>query len=244
MKFGFVGSGNMARSMAIALSEPALFADSGSGRAAELAALTSGATATPSKIAEQCDVVFLAHKPKQLREVAGEMQGFSGVIVSVLAATPLSELRSAHPAARVVRVMPNIPVEFGAGVIGIAAESDRVPALDTYLARFGTVADCPEDQFELFTAISGCAPAFFALFAESLVASAKSRGMDEALAAGVVNQTMSGTATVLAANGLDTADLKRRVASPGGLTEKALESFDRAGLADAVDGAVATVLGQ
>ena len=68
--------------------------------------------------------------------------------------------------------------------------------------------------------------------------------MDEAQAREVVNATLRGTGTSLAANGVDTDSLMTAVASPGGLTERALASFDESGLQAAVDRAVATVLGQ
>lgn len=244
MQFGFIGSGNMARSLALGLHETALFSDSGSGRAAELAALVGGEATTSKDLAERSDVVFLCHKPKQLQDVAAQIAGFDRVIVSVLAATPLAALREAYPKARVVRTMPNIPVEFGEGVFAVAAESDPATALDNHFARFGTVVVAPEDQFEVVTAIGGCAPAFFALFARELITAAVARGMPEDQARLVVNETLRGTGTALRQNGVDPDALMTAVASPGGLTERALASFDESGLGDAVARAVATVLGE
>jgi pyrroline-5-carboxylate reductase len=244
MKFGFVGAGNMARSLALGLGEPAIFADSGSGRAAELAELTGGSTATPEEIAAACDVIFLAHKPAQLEQVAGSIAGYAGTVVSVLAATTLEQLRAAYSTANVLRTMPNIPVELGVGVFGVADESDAAPGLDPYFKRFGSVVRCPEEQFELFTAIGGCAPAFFARFAQGLIESAVARGMDRELAARTVNETMAGSAAVLRESGVDSEGLSARVASPGGLTERALQSLEANELRETIDQAVATVLGQ
>lgn len=244
MQFGFIGSGNMARSLALGLAEPALFSDSGSGRAEGLAQLVRGEACSTTDLAKRADVVFLCHKPKQLEDVAAEIAGFDGVIVSVLAATPLEALRSAYPSARIVRTMPNIPVEFGEGVFAVAAESDPPNELDRYFSRFGAVVTTPEAQFEVVTAIGGCAPAFFALFARELISAAIERGMDPEQAHQVVNETLHGTGTALRANGIDPDALMTAVASPGGLTERALQSFDESGLGDAVERAVATVLGE
>jgi len=244
VQFGFIGSGNMARSLALGLHEHALFSDSGSGRAAELARLVGGEATTSVDLAERSDVVFLCHKPKQLAEVAQEIGGFGGVIVSVLAATPLDALREAYPSARVVRAMPNIPVEFGEGVFAVASESDPATVLNNHFARLGTVVHTPEAQFEVVTAIGGCAPAFFALFARELISAATERGMDPDQTRLVVNETLRGTGTALRENGIDPDALMTAVASPGGLTERALQSFDESGLGDAVERAVATVLGE
>jgi pyrroline-5-carboxylate reductase len=244
VQLGFIGSGNMARSLALGLGEPALFSDRGSGRAALLAQQTGGEAVSSKQLAERADVVVLSHKPKQLTEVAAEISGFDGIVVSVLAATPIAALREAYRQARIVRTMPNIPVEFGEGVVAVAAESDDVPEVLPLFERLGLVVVTPEAHFEVVTAVSGCAPAFFALFAQALIAAATERGLDEAQAAGVVNATLRGTGTALNANGIDTAALMTAVASPGGLTERALLSFDQSGLQAAVERAVATVLGE
>lgn len=244
MTIGFIGSGNMARAIALGLARPALFSDSGSGRAATLADATGGEAVSTAEIARRCETIFLCHKPKQLSEVAQALAGFSGKVVSVLAATDLGALRAAYPKAKIVRTMPNIPVQYGEGVVAIAAESDPAAEIDQLLGELGRLERVPEAEFELATAIGGCAPAFFALFVQELCASAVERGMDEQQALRIVNETMRGTATALRENGLDTTGLMRAVASPGGLTERALESFDQSGLAATVERAVATVLGE
>jgi pyrroline-5-carboxylate reductase len=244
VQIGFIGSGNMARSLALGLDEPALFSDSGSGRAQLLAEQTDGEALETAELGARADVIFLCHKPKQLAEVAAKLPDYSGTVVSVLAATPLAALREAYPHAKVVRTMPNIPVEFGEGVFAVAAESDDAPALIDKFNRFGLVVQTPEEHFEVVTAIGGCAPAFFALFARELIAAAVARGLDLAQASEVVNETLRGTGTALRSNGIDPDALMTAVASPGGLTERALQSFDESGLQAAVERAVATVLGE
>jgi pyrroline-5-carboxylate reductase len=244
VQLGFIGSGNMARSLALGLGEPALFSDGGSGRAQLLAEQTGGSAVSSRELAERSDVVFLSHKPKQLADVAAETEGFDGILVSVLAATTIADLRAAYPNARIVRTMPNIPVEFGEGVLAVAAEGDDVPEILGLFDRLGLVVVTPEAQFEVVTAVGGCAPAFFALFAQALIKAAVERGLEPAQAAEVVNATLSGTGTALNANGIDTGALMTAVASPGGLTERALASFDDSGLQAAVERAVATVLGE
>lgn len=244
MRIGFIGSGNMARAIALGLKEPAVFSDSGSGRAASIAELVGGSVDDNAGVSSQSDVLFLCHKPAQLAAVAEEIGSYKGTVVSVLAATTLDSLRSNYPDAQVMRSMPNVPVEFSSGVFAIAAEGDNQAEVLSLLDRLGSVVEIPEAEFEIATAIGGCAPAFFALFSAELIRAAVVRGMSEELAKKIVGQTLSGTGDVLAANGVDTGSTMRAVASPGGLTEKALASFDESKLRDAVDRAVATVLGE
>ncbi|MBI4898833.1 MAG: hypothetical protein HY827_10770 [Actinobacteria bacterium] len=233
----------MARAIALGLGEPATFCDSGSGRANKLAELTGG-SAVAVEEAGSAAILFLCHKPAQLGEVAARLDGYSGSVVSVLAATPLAALRDAYPAAKVVRVMPNTPVELGSGVVSVATESDEAPEVNELLDRLGDVVAVPESEIELATAIGGCAPAFFALFARRLVDSAEARGMDEATSKRIIGGTLLGTAQLLQRNGMDSDAVMTAVASPGGLTERALKSFESTGLTDSVDRAVATVLGE
>lgn len=244
MRIGFIGSGNMARAIAVGLGEPAGFSDSGSGRAAALAQQLNGHAGTSREVAQGSEILFLCHKPRQLADVAGEIGDFEGTVVSVLAATTLGKLRDSYPAATVVRIMPNIGVELHRGVTAIAAESDDSPPVKDLLGRLGVTVETPESQFETVTAVGGCAPAFFALFAKELIAAAVARGLDHEQAKLVVNETLAGTAALLSANGVDTQATMDAVASPGGLTEKALESFAASGLGATVDRAVATVLGE
>lgn len=239
----------MARAVALGIKgSPSIdslsFSDGGSGRARQLADAVGGAAVSTPDLVASSDVLFLCHKPAQLEEVAALAADFSGIVVSVLAATPLAELRRAYPAAAVIRSMPNVPVEFGSGVFAVAAESDSEPVLKELLGRLGKVIEVPEAQFEIVTAIGGCAPAFFAMFARDLINAATRRGMSEQVAREIVGQTLGGTGDVLAANAVDTESTMRAVASPGGLTEKALASFEESNLEDTVDRAVATVLGE
>ncbi len=243
LRFGYIGSGNMSRAFAEGIGGAAMFSDGGSGRAGRLAADLGGTAAASSEVAAASDVLVLGHKPAQLAEVAAELSEYSGIVVSLLAATTLEQLRSAYPRARVLRTMPNIPVERGQGVLAVADESDREPELEAALARLGLVVFVPEEQLGLLTAVGGCAPAFFADFAAALVEAAVRRGLDREIATRVVDQTMLGSASVLS-GGESHASLSARVASPGGLTEKARASLEAAGLSASVDGAVATVLGE
>ena len=54
----------------------------------------------------------------------------------------------------------------------------------------------------------------------------------------MVVETMAGTATWLRAHGDDTAALRKRVATPGGLTERGLKTLEREGVPAALTAAV------
>lgn len=237
MIVGFVGSGNMAAAMARGLRDAVggmLFSDGGSGRAAALAQELGGEEiGSNAELAERADVVVLAVKPARLDEVAGELAGAKAV-VSLLGATPLERLRQALPDAKVLRVMPNVGVEAGRGVLCLAGEADD--GVRAMLERLGHVVELPDEQFDAATAVMGCAPAYLALAVEAIADAGAADGLDAELALELVVETAIGTAELLRTR--HPADVRRAVASPGGSTEAGLAALDREGAREAFGAAV------
>jgi pyrroline-5-carboxylate reductase len=83
-----------------------------------------------------------------------------------------------------------------------------------------------------------CGPAFLALVVEALASAGARHGLPEHEATALVVETMAGSAAYLEHNSLDTEELKRRVATPGGLTEKGLKVLEEGGIRRAFDDAV------
>lgn len=240
MVIGFVGSGNMAAAIARGWAgevEGMLFSDSGSGRAARLAAELGGEAVGNEEIARRADLVVLAVKPRKLEEVAPEL-GEAKRVVSVLAAVPLEPLRAAFPAAEVLRVMPNLGVEVRRGVLCVAGSADAT--VREKLAVLGHVVEIPDEDFDQATAVMGCAPAYLALAVEALADAGAAAGLDPELARELVVETTAGTAELLRLHG--PADVRRAVASPGGATEAGLDALDREGARAAFEAAVAASL--
>lgn len=210
-----------------------LFSDSGSGRAAELAAELGGEAVSNSEIASRADFVLLAVKPAKLEEVAPEL-GEARRVVSVLAAIPVARLQSALPRAEVLRVMPNVAVEVRRGVLCVAGTA--APEVREALAVLGHVVELPDAEFDAATAVMGCAPAYLALAVEAIADAGAADGLDPELARELVVETAVGTAELLRRR--DPAAVRRAVASPGGSTEAGLEALERAGGRRAFEAAV------
>ena len=248
MILGFAGSGNMAAAMARGWAgagggpEGMLFADSGSGRASQLAGEVGGeAVATLDELAERADLVVLAVKPKALDEAAGPLAGRVDAVVSVLGSTPLSRLRGALGATPVLRCMPNLAVEVRRGVICHTAADDAAlaPALEL-LDVLATRFEMPEDHLDAATAVMGCSPAYLALVCESLIAAGTEAGLEPELSDRLVRETAAGLGEHQLLR--DPADLQRAIASPGGSTEAGLESLRADRVPEAVRGAVVASL--
>jgi pyrroline-5-carboxylate reductase len=240
MIIGFVGSGSMAAAMARGWAgdgEQMLFSDSGSGRARGLAEELGGEVASNAEIAERADLVVVAVKPAALDAVALDLAAARN-LVSVLAAVPLERLQAAFPAAEVLRVMPNVGVEVGAGVLCVAGEA--APGVRAALARLGHVVELDDGDFDEATAVMGCAPAYLALAVEALADAGAAAGLAPELARELVVETAAGTAELLRIH--PPADVRKAVASPGGSTEAGLEALEREGARTAFEAAVAASL--
>jgi pyrroline-5-carboxylate reductase len=245
MKVGLVGSGNMARALARGWGEPVLCTDSGSGRAAALAAEVGGeAVGSNAELAERADVVVLAHKPAQLEQVAAEAAGPAKAVVSLLERTSLEQLRAAYPDTPLVRVQPNTPAAVGKGVTLLAepAEEPLAGQVEELFGRVGVVIRLPEGILDAAAACSGVGPAYWALVAEAWVDAAIRRGIPAPHAKQLVTETMAGSAELLRASDHDTLALRREVTSPGGTTARGLAALERHGVRAALAAAMDDVL--
>jgi len=249
MKLGFIGAGSMASALARGLGEPAIVFDPDAERAEALAQQISGTVAeSNAALAREADVVILAHKPAQLDGVAAETEGEVRALASIVAAVPTTRLEGAYPDTPVYRFVPNIPVEVGRGVIcyapGELAEEGPEDEVMRLFGRCGVVIPLEERLLEPAMALMSCGPAFLALVVEALADAGARHGLDARQATRLVVETMAGTAAHLDANDLDAAALRRRVATPGGLTEKGLGVLEAEGLPDALGAAVDLVVSE
>jgi len=234
MRVGLIGAGNMASALARGWGDPVLCTDALPGKAEALVEELGGqAFPSNAELAREADMLFLCHKPDQLASVAAQVEGHERetTIVSILAGVTLDAIRSAYPGAKsVVRVMPNVAVEIGRGVICLATESDASDDVRALLERVATVVDVPERLIEVATAIQGVGPAYVALFIEAQVDAAVRLGMPPRMAVELATATTEGSAALLAARDFDTLALRRSVTSPGGVTARGLAALEDGGL--------------
>ncbi|PRB62024.1 pyrroline-5-carboxylate reductase [Microbacterium sp. MYb45] len=185
--------------------------------------------------------------PDLLREIAPHLTD-DAIVVSVAAGVTLQTFADVLGAdARVIRSMPNTPSTVRKGVTGLAAGS-AATAEDLALVRrlfetVGAVVEVPESQIDALSTISGSGPAYVYLLIEEFTKAAVGMGFAEADARLMVEQTFIGATALLDASGEDPAELRRRVTSPKGTTERAVAVLQDAQLdrtfADAAAAALA-----
>lgn len=249
MRLGLIGAGNMASALARGIGEPVLVYDIDDTKARALAEELGGeAVGSNAELAERADALVLCHKPKQLEEVAAEVgTARARVVISILAATTTAQLSSAYPGASIYRFIPNMNTDVRRGVLcyvpGPRAAQGPEDEILALMGRAGAVIRLDDEPLiEPAMALMSCGPAFMALVAESFAAAGVAHGLDPDDAVRMVVETMGGTADYLARHDYDGPGLRARVATPGGVTEKGLNSLEERGLRDVCRAAVDTVV--
>ncbi len=146
----------------------------------------------------------------------------------------------------VIRAMPNTPALVRRAVTGVSAGS-RAGEPQLAIARrmfeaVGTVVELPEERIDALSAISGSGPATFALLVERLTETARRLGFEDVDARALAEQTFIGTAMLLDASGEDPSELRRRVTSPKGTTERIIGVLEEADLSATFDRAAAAAI--
>lgn len=243
---GFIGAGNMGRSMAGGLlksgwdRQKLLLADpSPEQRQAVGNLLGLTVYADNNEVAARADVLVLATKPQQLRPVceglAPTVTRKKPLIVSIAAGIRIDNIdRWLGGNLAIVRVMPNTPALVNSGASGLFANpqvSDEQRDLaESILRTVGvTIWLGSEDQLNVVTGVSGSGPAYFFLAMEALEQAAIEQGLDAATARLLAVETAFGAAKMALEGGTDPAELRRNVTSPGGTTERAIAEFQDGG---------------
>lgn len=174
--------------------------------------------------------------PDLLREIAPALKPGT-IVVSIAAGVTIDTFEQLLPDGMpVVRSMPNTPSLVGKGVTGVAAGTtatdEDVAVVRALFSTVGTVIELPEDKIDALSTVSGSGPAYVFLLIEELTKAAEGKGFSREDARTMAEQTFIGAAALLAASDDEPAELRRRVTSPKGTTERAVAVLQQAGLDD------------
>lgn len=241
-KISFIGGGNMAQALISGLV--------GCGMKPELITVSAPSAQTREQYAAQqmhtvdaslepkaaiigADIVVLAVKPQKMQQVVSEFaEALDKQLVISVAAGLSTELLSQMLGgySHIIRAMPNTPSKIQMGATGLYA-TDNITSAQKQLA--GAVMQASgliiwvdeEAQMHAVTAVAGSAPAYIFYFIESMIDGAVALGLDREQASALAMQTMLGAATMAKDSKETPAELRRRVTSPKGTTQAAIESM-------------------
>ncbi len=176
-------------------------------------------------------VIVLAVKPQAMDDVLPPLAALTGpdtLLISIAAGTTISRIIGHFtPDTAIIRAMPNTPAAIGCGITALYAnEFARPDQRDMGAALLGAVGETvwigEEALMDAVTALSGSGPAYVFLLAECMAKAGEAAGLAPELAAKLARATVSGAGELLHRSGLDPAELRRNVTSPGGTTAAAL----------------------
>jgi len=244
---GFIGAGNMAGSLIAGLwadgyDPKKIWASDLDTEKLDSLASRFGINTTANNLAvvEKAQVLVLAVKPQSLQEVASGLaatvQRYKPLIISLAAGVTEAAIdRWLGGGNDIVRCMPNTPALVKTGATALHG-NDNISAeqrsrAEAVLRAVGVAVWVErEELLDAVTALSGSGPAYFFLFMEAMEEAAVKLGLSQPTARLLTQQTALGAARLAIESDESPADLRRKVTSPGGTTERAIAGFEAGGL--------------
>lgn len=244
MRVAIIGCGNMGSSLAARLSKThqLCFYDHHIEKAEKLELEGYGkARKGITEAADHAELVILAVKPQNMKEVGhaiGKELKKEQVVISLLAGTSIEILKGFFPAASIVRMMPNLALIFGEGVIGLSSDKSLPQKIKDDLANtfelLGKIIWLPEDKINALTALTGSGPAFFFAMVEAMVDAGIAMGFTARHSQELIYQMLRGSLALLEKTSKHPGELKWQIASPQGTTIAGLKTMEE----QAVRGAI------
>ncbi len=242
LHISFIGAGNMARSLIGGLLKdhyPAAnicAADPDAMQRQQLSkALSISTYADNIDACADADIVVLAIKPQVMANVcqslAPALEKNRPLIISIAAGIETRSLEQwLGGSLAIVRAMPNTPslVRTGATALfaGDQVSDDQRQQAESILRAVGlTLWLDDEKDMAAVTALSGSGPAYFFLLMELMQDIGEKMGLPADTARLLTLQTGFGATKMALESELDCAELRRRVTSPGGTTEQAINKL-------------------
>jgi pyrroline-5-carboxylate reductase len=181
---------------------------------------------TLSELVQKTDYIVLAIKPQDAKEVINEISpslNDKKIIISIMAGITTSNLLSlTGKPVRIVRIMPNICVKVGEGIMGITANravtQEERAKIQKMLSSLGNFVEVGEELMDAVTALGGSGPAFFLLFLEAMIDAGVKTGLPRDKAKTISLQVIKGTVKMLEEEKIHPTVMRDMITSPGGTT--------------------------
>jgi len=247
MRIGFIGGGNMASSIIGGLVASGFAADNIWASDPNTESLEKLRNVAPvhtgsdnHALIAAVDIVILAVKPQIMKmvasDIAASVQSQQPLLITIAAGVTSSSLDGWLGGNNaIVRCMPNTPALVRSGATGLFANArvsaEQRQAAEQILQAVGIALWVEqEDELDAVTAVSGSGPAYFFLVMEAMQAAGIDMGLSPDVAKQLTLQTALGAAQMAINSDVDAAELRRRVTSPKGTTERAINILQDGGL--------------
>ena len=249
MKVGFVGGGALAESFIRGLkidSQNIFVSECRQSRCDELVQKYHiHAAVSVDDFINNIDILVIAVKPKDVKAAMSavcDKVNESTIVISVVAGFPISEIENFFKTQKVIRIMPNVAVSVGEGMIALSAGSktniNDVKIAKEFLSAVGRCVEVDEKLMDAVTGLSGSGPAYAFLMIDAMADGGVAMGLPRADAIELAAQTLLGAAKMVVETGEHPDVLRDRVTSPAGTTIEGVRILERCGLRSALIEAV------
>lgn len=247
---GFIGTGKMGGALAHAVSkrfggEEILLYDADSKKAEALAETLGANSVSLEYLLKNSKYIFLGVKPQVLESVLKEIKcefNFESIIVSMAAGFSIERIENILGKAKIIRIMPNTPVEVEKGMIvydcNVYVEASDVNDFENMLEFAGEIDHISEKLIDAASALSGSGPAFTYMFIEAMADAGVKCGLLRDKAIKFAAQTVMGASELLLKSGKHPGQLKDDVCSPGGTTIEGVKTLEEHAFRGAVIDAI------
>ncbi|HKK39997.1 MAG TPA: pyrroline-5-carboxylate reductase [Cryomorphaceae bacterium] len=248
LNIAIIGAGNLGRAMALGLLD--------SGYPAHRLRLTrrnvdslkdlreKGCTVLTdnSGAAKEADLIILAVKPYNVREILGsianDIDPKKHVVVSVVTGVSMTELTELIPKGTpFFRAMPNTAADVNESITCICythAGPEQIDAVNSVFTTMGKTTFIQEELMDAATVMGACGIAFVMRFIRAMVQGGIEIGFDAKTASAIVTQTVKGAAELLIERGSHPESEIDKVTTPKGCTIAGLNEMEHHGFSSAL----------
>ncbi|XP_054734283.1 uncharacterized protein LOC129241795 [Anastrepha obliqua] len=251
-KIGFIGGGNMAFAIGSGLitrefvkTSQVLVSGPNIENLARWRDIGITTTDNNCEVLDKADIIFICVKPHILTPMATHLRGMytttakdkDKLFVSVLAGVNLKTLEekfSFVDGLKMIRTMPNTPMQIGEGITvytpGSYVKQQDLEKLHLMLNSLGIAQQVPEAMIDSVTGVAGCGPAFVYTIIEALADGGVKQGVPRQMALQFAAQMLLGSAKMVMLSGKHPAVLRDEVCSPGGATIVGVHELEKGNL--------------
>lgn len=233
MKITIIGCGNMGKAFATRLKNHTLFLCDHEKEKSE-ALREFGLPCQDAKAAiNQSDIIILAVKPQSFDEASRLFENTTcekKILISILTGVSIEKLREKIPCQTIVRMMPNLPLVYGEGLLGVSVDrplnSFENEQLTELIKPLGLMHFLEENKMNAFTSLAGSGPGFVFAMIQSMIDAGVELGFSNQESTQLVLQMVKGSVHLMEKSGKSTDDLIKQIATPNGTTRAGLNKYE------------------
>lgn len=243
MVLGVIGAGNMAKAMIAGITQSGslqggdiIVSNHNTVKSQELLNKYGVKVDDNINVIKNSSIILLAVKPYAIKKVLNEYNELiSGkIIVSVAAGIPVCDMEQVNNNFKIIRMMPNTPVEVCKGVIaytkGSNINDDDIKLVEQIFSKLGLFIAVEEDKMNAVSSLTGCSPAYIYQIIEAMSDAGVKMGLSRELALKLSSKAVEGAGSMVFETNIHPAVLKDNVTSPAGSTIEGVAELENRGL--------------